>query len=100
MSEAPSTAKDVFLAALEIPMPGQRAAFLHRACAGSPSLREEVGLLLRAHEEPDSLLDGPRIDMGLGFDPGQTLDQCKWNIREHVLGLTSCSSRSVKGGWA
>ena len=48
-------------------------------CAGDAALRRQVEALLRVHDEPDSLLDSPRIDLGLRDDPGAspnpTLDQ-------------------------
>src|SRR4051794_38565476 len=50
-------AKDVFLDAVEITVPGERAAFLGAACAGDPELRRRVEALLAAHERPESLLD-------------------------------------------
>jgi serine/threonine protein kinase len=50
-------AKDVFLGAVEIADPGERAAFLDAACAGDAELRRRVEALLAAHERPESLLD-------------------------------------------
>ena len=50
-------AKDVFLNAVEITDPGERAAFLDSACAGDAGLRFRVEALLAAHERPESLLD-------------------------------------------
>lgn len=41
--------ESVFAAALEIPDPAARAAYLDRACAGNPALRREVDALLAAH---------------------------------------------------
>src|SRR5271169_4903397 len=67
MSERPKAPKDLFLAALEV-MPAQRSAFLDEACAGDAGLRRQVEALLQVHDEPDSLLDRPRIDLGLVAD--------------------------------
>jgi hypothetical protein len=51
--------KSVFLAAIEITSAAERAAYLDRACRDDPHLRAEVEALLRAHEEPQRLLDVP-----------------------------------------
>src|SRR5262245_51455516 len=51
-------AKDIFLAASELPQ-GERAAFLDRACAGDAELRRRVGALLAAHDDAGSFLDRP-----------------------------------------
>ena len=79
MTQPPKAAKDIFLAALDIE-PAERAALLDDACAGDAALRRQVEALLRVHDEPDSLLDGPRIHLGLSGegaapDPNATLDQ-------------------------
>src|SRR5262245_51040347 len=47
----------LFAAALEKPSVEERAAFLTRACAGDARLRRRVEALLRAHAEPDEILD-------------------------------------------
>jgi serine/threonine protein kinase len=47
----------VFLAAAEISDPADRAKFLDGACDGDTGLRSRVEALLRAHDQPDSLLD-------------------------------------------
>jgi serine/threonine protein kinase len=49
--------RDIFTAALQITDPAARCAYLEGACADTPALRERVNALLRAHEQPDSLLD-------------------------------------------
>src|SRR5262245_35451774 len=64
MSKSPKTTKEVFLAALDVPQPA-RTAFLEEACGGNAALRRQVEALLQVHDEPDSLLDRPRIDVGL-----------------------------------
>jgi serine/threonine protein kinase len=46
----------ILAAALER-LPAERAAFLDSACAGDPRLRRRVEALLRAHAEPDEILD-------------------------------------------
>lgn len=54
----------VFTAALECGTAGERAAYLDRACAGTPGLRERVEALLRAHHRGGHFLGEP--------PPGQT----------------------------
>jgi len=54
-------AKDVFLAAVEISSPDERAIDLDRACAGHDELRRRVGALITAHERPESVLDHAKI---------------------------------------
>jgi hypothetical protein len=52
-----ATVRSIFLEAVEHHPPDKRPAYLDRACAGDPTLRTEVEILLRAHGEPDALLD-------------------------------------------
>ena len=47
----------IFTAALEMESPGQRAAYLDRACAGNADLRRQVEELLGAHGRAGSYLD-------------------------------------------
>ncbi|HEX4796522.1 MAG TPA: serine/threonine-protein kinase [Humisphaera sp.] len=47
----------IFMSALSIGDLAERDAFLNDACAGNPTLREEVEALLRAHDLPDNPLD-------------------------------------------
>jgi tetratricopeptide (TPR) repeat protein len=58
------TEATIFMAALEKPTEAERAAFLAEACAGDERLRRRVEALLRAHDEPDDILD-PTIDQRL-----------------------------------
>jgi serine/threonine protein kinase len=51
----------VFLGATEIADPADRAKFLDGACDGDAELRCRVEALLRAHDQPDSLLDQPAV---------------------------------------
>lgn len=64
MNGAPTPARrnerELFLAALERPTPGDRAAFLDEACAGDPALRAAVEELLRHHRE-DNFLESPAV---------------------------------------
>ncbi len=51
----------LFLAAAEISIPADRARFLDGACDGDAEVRSRVEVLLRAHDQPDSLLDHPAV---------------------------------------
>ena len=51
--------RDIFLEALEQRSPDERRSFLDRTCADDAQLRSRVELLLKSHEEADSLLDHP-----------------------------------------
>ncbi len=61
--------KELFLSALEV-APNDRAEWLDRECAGDAGLREQLNLMLAAHDAPHSLLDRPAV-----VEPGDTLDQ-------------------------
>ncbi len=53
--------KVVFGAAVEHSSAAERAAVLDRECSTDPELRQRVEALLRAHDQPDSLLDQPIV---------------------------------------
>ncbi|HEV8070078.1 MAG TPA: serine/threonine-protein kinase [Planctomycetaceae bacterium] len=57
MSETPKDAKSIFLAALDIQSPGERAAFVARSCEGDDPLRKRVEDLLRAYGASGGPLD-------------------------------------------
>ena len=61
------TEATIFMAALEKPTETERDAFLADACAGDERLRRRVLALLRAHAEPDELLD-PTLNRPEGPD--------------------------------
>src|SRR4030042_496414 len=67
MSQTPTSAKDIFLAALDSE-PADRAALLDELCAGDAALRRQVEMLLQVHDQPDSFLDSPRIDLRLSAE--------------------------------
>jgi serine/threonine protein kinase/WD40 repeat protein len=58
------TAKDIFLLALDA-VPSDRSALLDIECGEDVALRRQVEALLRVHDEPGSLLDSPRIAVGI-----------------------------------
>src|SRR6516164_6965589 len=51
--------QSIFLAALELPTPAERAAYLRGACGADPALLANVQELLAAHEKGDGFLDRP-----------------------------------------
>ena len=59
MVERQASEKSIFLEALEIASPEERASYVEAACGGDPHLREEVEALLRAYDRPRRLLDSP-----------------------------------------
>src|SRR5262245_2770645 len=59
MPEPRPSEKSLFFAAIEITSVDERAAYLDRACRDDTQLRAEVEALLRAHHEPQRLLDAP-----------------------------------------
>src|SRR5205085_1457708 len=92
------TVKDVFDRAHEIPSAAERRAYLERACAGDPELRQKVEALLRAHDEAGSFLERPAFpapattpDLGGGgqastgpYRPGSTPPEQPFDERETV----------------
>jgi hypothetical protein len=49
--------QSLFIAALEIEDPAERGAFLDRACADDPVLRQRIERLLQRHQQSDSFLE-------------------------------------------
>ena len=61
MSKTRHEVREVFIAAVALKTPEERAHFLRAACRGRPALRRRVEELLRADEEADDFL---RINNG------------------------------------
>jgi serine/threonine protein kinase/tetratricopeptide (TPR) repeat protein len=59
----------VFCAAIDIPLPEERSAYLDRACGGDAELRRQIDRLIAAHFRAGDFLDGPAAA------PAQTVDQ-------------------------
>ena len=59
MATDPLRVKELFVAALELPDPKSRQAFLERECAADAELRQRLEALLKAHENPASVLERP-----------------------------------------
>ena len=76
--------REIFLAALERPSPGDRAAFLDGACGKDAPLRARLESLLRHHSE-DGFLEGtvadlkgvPRSEASVGEDIGGVIGRYK-----------------------
>ncbi|MCU0979820.1 MAG: serine/threonine protein kinase [Pirellulaceae bacterium] len=62
-SEHP-TEKSIFLDALDIESPSDRAAYLEVACQGNPELAASVSALLREHEREGNPIDKPVSPVG------------------------------------
>jgi hypothetical protein len=69
MTVPPRSLKELFLAVLEV-APADRVAWLERECSGEAGLRQQLNLMLEAHDAPHSLLDQPAM-----AEPGATIDQ-------------------------
>ena len=59
MNIDPQQARSIFLAAVENHALDQWKAYLDQACEKNQDLRDRVEVLLRAHEQANSLLDAP-----------------------------------------
>jgi tRNA A-37 threonylcarbamoyl transferase component Bud32 len=102
VNEADENLMTLFTAALECGTAGERAAYLDRACASSPGLRERVEALLRAHNRGGDFLGGAPPDQTVTFvstpGPGVQLSSRAYGeevrrllrsrlILAHLLGL-------------
>src|ERR1051326_3571933 len=58
----PIRAKEIFLEAVDRGTASERDAYLDRACAGNPELRQRVDALIRSHDQTDSVLDRPAAE--------------------------------------
>ncbi len=85
MPTDPQRVQAAFLAAVEITDPAERAKFVADACAGDADLKVRVEALLRAHDNPDSLLDGPAV--------APTLDETAAPADEIPLGFLAPPTR-------
>ncbi len=64
MAADPRRVKELFVAALDLPDSQARQAFLERECAGDAELRQRLEALLKAHENPASVLERPLAAVG------------------------------------
>ncbi|HKI33459.1 MAG TPA: serine/threonine-protein kinase [Gemmataceae bacterium] len=65
MATDPARVKELFVAALDLPDPQVRQAFLERECGANADLRQRLEVLLKAHDDPASALDRPLAADGL-----------------------------------
>ncbi len=94
--------KELFLAALEV-APAERAAWLERECADDAGLRQHLGLMLAAHDAPQSLLDRPGAAGPLGGarpsgDGAPTIDQPMSEVPGTVIGPYKLLQQIGEGG--
>lgn len=59
MAETAKRAKDIFLAALDLAAPAERAAYLAQECANDEALRQHIEALLQAEAASGSFLEKP-----------------------------------------
>jgi eukaryotic-like serine/threonine-protein kinase len=60
--------QSLFIEALEVEDPAQRAAFLDRACEGDAAMRQRIERLLRRHDQPGSFLEPPSASLVATID--------------------------------
>src|SRR5262245_62162 len=61
MSENKTEEQVIFLAAVELPTPAERAAYLRGACGDNAELRASVEGLLASHDRSGNILDAPPV---------------------------------------
>jgi serine/threonine protein kinase len=71
--ESSGKAKEIFLAAIDVPIGEERERFLNNACQSNHELRRRVDALISAHESPESLLDGNAHNLDAGEDIESTI---------------------------
>src|SRR5439155_5380310 len=83
MEKQLANVKAVFDQALEISVLAEREAYLDRACADTPDLRQRVEALLRAYDDAGSFMQGPApagagtVDEPLTERPGTVIGPYK-----------------------
>ena len=73
MPADPRRVKELFVAALELPDPQARQAFLDRECGDDADLRRRLEVLLSAHDRPDSALEKPLAATGDEPNPAESV---------------------------
>jgi serine/threonine protein kinase len=77
------TERSLFLEVLELADSAERSAYLDRACAGDPHLREKVEQLLKAHDQPGPFMESPAgsqvvtIERPISESPGTVIGPYK-----------------------
>src|SRR5262249_8457105 len=82
----------IFLEALKKPLPGERAAFLDKACGGNDELRRSVELLLKAHDQAGDFLAQVPVPAG------PTADQPVTEAASTVIGAYKLIEPIGEGG--
>ena len=59
MTADPRRVKELFVALLDLPDAQARQAFLDRECGDDADLRQRLDVLLKAHDDPFSVLERP-----------------------------------------
>ncbi len=88
----PQRVRSIFLEAIEHHAPGVWSAFLDRACGEEPDLRQRVEVLLRAHDQANSILDVAAVP------PGVTVDQPASEAAGTVIGPYKLLEQIGEGG--
>jgi eukaryotic-like serine/threonine-protein kinase len=84
MNQAPSRARAIFRAALDLPRE-QRAGYLDHTCAGDAPLRQRIEGLLRAHDEAGAFMDNPPLAPILNKSVVTPMDQSGERIGRYKL---------------
>jgi serine/threonine protein kinase len=86
--------RDIFIAAVQIADPGQRAAYVDQACAGSAELRRRACALLDAFAQAGSFLEQP------AHSPIATVDQPTSERPGTIIGPYKLLEQIGEGGFA
>src|SRR5262245_21572619 len=90
MAADPRRVKELFVAALDLPEAPARQAFLDHACGGDADLRQRVAALLRAHDDPASVLEQPLAAVAAG--PNTSVPGWTPSPEETASGVESAGS--------
>ena len=74
MTDTDPDIKAIFIEALDLATDAERAAYLDRACAGSPGVRARVEALLAAIGQAGSFLETPALAREAGREPRAAVD--------------------------
>ena len=95
------TEQSIFLAALDIADPTERAAYLNQSCGGDAALRQQVEVLLAAHERSGDFLEVPALQQLASSNAEEKLASVKTNVEHQGKSQTielSFLKRSAKPG--
>src|SRR6266513_2234767 len=73
---------DLFQSAVER-APGERAAFLHKACHGDEGMRREVESLLTSHERAENFIEIPAFEVAPELVPNDSSDALIGKVISH-----------------